>query len=267
MASREHSADMLVQFGRNIRRLREMRGLSQERLAEMVGYKSRTSINKIEMGKTDIGQKNIVKIANALGVTSADILPGTNVLPFDLYSRIESICKESQVSLEDLCKESGVSKTAIEDLQKGRINSLSSVEIQLIAMRLGVPAAFLFGEQPFRYWEEMLADIDSFLAHVPVDPELLKQLWRIDTEHTDRVRLEDVLHFLDSNFSSVTPIGDTWIIEHWDNTTNNREAAAEAADLSEVKANFIESVKAMTDEQVILLQAVVDQVLRENGLR
>ena len=79
MASREHSADMLVQFGRNIRRLREMRGLSQERLAEMVGYKSRTSINKIEMGKTDIGQKNIVKIASALGVTSADILPGTNV--------------------------------------------------------------------------------------------------------------------------------------------------------------------------------------------
>lgn len=69
-----HESDMLVQFGRNIRRLREMRGLSQARLAEMVGYKSRTSINKIEMGKTDIGQKNIAKIADALGVTSADIL-------------------------------------------------------------------------------------------------------------------------------------------------------------------------------------------------
>lgn len=47
----------------------------------------------------------------------------------------------------------------------------------------------------------------------------------------------------------------------------NQEAAAEAADLSEVKANFIKSVKEMTDEQVMLLQAVVDQVLRENGMR
>ena len=47
----------------------------------------------------------------------------------------------------------------------------------------------------------------------------------------------------------------------------NQEAAAEAADLSEVKSKFIESVMSMTDEQIILLQAVVDQVLRENGLR
>ena len=47
----------------------------------------------------------------------------------------------------------------------------------------------------------------------------------------------------------------------------NKEAAAEAADLSDVKSKFIESVMSMTDEQIILLQAVVDQVLRENGLR
>ena len=47
----------------------------------------------------------------------------------------------------------------------------------------------------------------------------------------------------------------------------NQEAAAEAADLSEVKSKFIESVMSLTDEQVVFLQAVVDQVLRENGMR
>lgn len=53
----------------------------------------------------------------------------------------------------------------------------------------------------------------------------------------------------------------------WDQAQKNQEAAAEAADLSDVKSKFIESVMSMTDEQIILLQAVVDQVLRENGLR
>lgn len=53
----------------------------------------------------------------------------------------------------------------------------------------------------------------------------------------------------------------------WDQAQKNQEVAAEAADLSEVKANFIESVKEITDEQVMLLQAVVDQFLRENGTR
>ena len=53
----------------------------------------------------------------------------------------------------------------------------------------------------------------------------------------------------------------------WDEAIKNLAVTAEAADLSEVKANFIESVKEMTDEQVMLLQAVVDQVLRENGMR
>lgn len=128
MAFQEHTADMLKQFGMNIRRLREMRGLSQERLAELSGYKSRTSINKIEMGKTDIGQKAIARIAEALGVSSSDLMDG-------------------------------------------------------------------YAEQ------------------------------------------------------------------------KNREVPAATENLSDIKSKFIESVMEMTDEQIILLQAVVDQVLRENGLQ
>ena len=52
----------------------------------------------------------------------------------------------------------------------------------------------------------------------------------------------------------------------WDEQ-KNQEASAATENLSDIKSKFIESVMEMTDEQVILLQAVVDQVLRENGLQ
>lgn len=58
----------LSQMGNRIRVRREEIGMTQEELATKVGYKSRTSINKIELGKTDIGQMMIISIAEALNV-------------------------------------------------------------------------------------------------------------------------------------------------------------------------------------------------------
>ena len=52
----------------------------------------------------------------------------------------------------------------------------------------------------------------------------------------------------------------------WDEQ-KNQEVSAATENLSDIKSKFIESVMEMTDEQITLLQAVVDQVLRENGLQ
>ena len=48
--------------------------MSQEELAKLVGYKSRSSINKIESDGRLLPQKKIVEIANALSVTPAYIM-------------------------------------------------------------------------------------------------------------------------------------------------------------------------------------------------
>lgn len=58
----------------NIKLLREFRGMSQEELAKEAGFKSRSSINKIELGKNDIPQSKLAAIANALRVSPADLL-------------------------------------------------------------------------------------------------------------------------------------------------------------------------------------------------
>lgn len=61
-------------IGENIRRERERVGLTQDELAQRLGYKTRSSIAKIESGANDIPQSKIVSIANALGVTPAYLM-------------------------------------------------------------------------------------------------------------------------------------------------------------------------------------------------
>lgn len=58
----------------NIRRRREELGISQEELANMLGYKSRSSINKIEKGINDIPQSKIVEFARALKTTPEGLM-------------------------------------------------------------------------------------------------------------------------------------------------------------------------------------------------
>lgn len=61
-------------IGQRIKCRRETIGMSQQELADRVGYKSRSSINKIEMGKNDIVQSTIRKIADALDCTPAYLM-------------------------------------------------------------------------------------------------------------------------------------------------------------------------------------------------
>lgn len=56
-------------LGENIRKRRLELDYSQEQLAKLVGYASRSSINKIELGQTDISQKKIIAFAKALNTT------------------------------------------------------------------------------------------------------------------------------------------------------------------------------------------------------
>lgn len=57
-----------MEFADKVRMRREQLGLSQEELALRMGYKSRSSINKIETGRP-VTQKIIVRLADALDVS------------------------------------------------------------------------------------------------------------------------------------------------------------------------------------------------------
>ena len=61
-------------IGKRIKARREQLNMTQEELAEKLGYKSRSTINKIELGINDITQSKIVGFANALNVTPAYLM-------------------------------------------------------------------------------------------------------------------------------------------------------------------------------------------------
>ena len=60
--------------GDNILWLRKKLGWTQEELAVKMGYKSKSTINKIEMGINDIPQSKIVKFAEILNTTPAFLM-------------------------------------------------------------------------------------------------------------------------------------------------------------------------------------------------
>lgn len=102
--------------GENILRMRKLLGWTQEELATKMGYKSKSTINKIELGINDIPQSKIVKFADVLGTTPAHLMgwddeSEENISPemrelsegekmlLDLYNRVSDETKEVLVTM------------------------------------------------------------------------------------------------------------------------------------------------------------------------
>ena len=63
--------------GTNISIMRKKLGWTQEELAKRMGYKSKSTINKIELGINDIPQSKIVQFAEVLYTTPAQLMGWT----------------------------------------------------------------------------------------------------------------------------------------------------------------------------------------------
>lgn len=63
-----------IKIGLRIQQRRKELGLTQEELAFKMGYKSKSTINKIEKGFNDVSQSNVVRFADALQTTEAYLM-------------------------------------------------------------------------------------------------------------------------------------------------------------------------------------------------
>jgi transcriptional regulator with XRE-family HTH domain len=72
----EHSAlrNVAVRFVRRLREVRQDRGISQEKLAELAGL-HRTYVSSVERGERNISLFNIESLAHALHVKMAELMP------------------------------------------------------------------------------------------------------------------------------------------------------------------------------------------------
>jgi transcriptional regulator with XRE-family HTH domain len=67
-------ADVQIRFGERLRAVRQQRGISQEKLAELAGL-HRTYVSSIERGERNVSLVNIERLAAALGVAMAELMP------------------------------------------------------------------------------------------------------------------------------------------------------------------------------------------------
>ena len=66
--------DVLKKFGKRLRAVRTQQGLSQEALSHEAGL-HRTFVGLIERGQRNITVVTVAKLATALGVTMAQLMP------------------------------------------------------------------------------------------------------------------------------------------------------------------------------------------------
>lgn len=61
-------------IGKRIKEKRELLGMTQEELAQKLGYRNKSSIAKIETGTNDIVQSKVVEFAKVLNTTVAFLM-------------------------------------------------------------------------------------------------------------------------------------------------------------------------------------------------
>ncbi len=108
---------MMDNIGKRIKKERERLGLSQAELGRLVGYSSRSTINKIEKGERDIPRDKVAKFAQVLdvnpaylaGFTEADIPDGLNKEYYVDYiidsdnPEFKALVEMQRTSSNDLC--------------------------------------------------------------------------------------------------------------------------------------------------------------------
>lgn len=104
-----------ISIGGRIRERREKLGLSQEELAKKLGYKSRSSINKIELDQRNLTQSKIKAFADALGTTPGFIMGWEP----DDASRIRMAREVSGFTQKKLAQQIGVSVATLDAWERG----------------------------------------------------------------------------------------------------------------------------------------------------
>lgn len=137
-------------FGDRVRDLRIGKGITQDELAKMVGYSSRSTINKIEKNERNVDQSMIVKFAKALDTTPTfltgwgednEIEPNTNILSTE---KIVELLAEKNISASKMMKELGFSSGLFSQWKSGK-QKPSLEKIYKIANYFGVSTDYLLG--------------------------------------------------------------------------------------------------------------------------
>lgn len=96
-------------IGNRIRKRREALNISQDELAKKLGYKSRSSINKIELDQRNLTQSKIKAIADVLETTPAYIMGWEELDQSIDLEKLTQAVSDSKIIMDRVIKEYGES--------------------------------------------------------------------------------------------------------------------------------------------------------------
>lgn len=139
-------------IGHRIRAARESHGMTQEDLAQKMGYRSKSTINKIEKGINDIPRAKVAEFAHVLGVSAVSLmgLDPAPAVPSPAPSeaighRIRAARESHGMTMKDIAAAAGVSEGTVSRWESGDIENMKQNRIQAIAAALHVSPAYLMG--------------------------------------------------------------------------------------------------------------------------
>jgi len=90
-----------MSIGANIKKRRYEIGMSQQELAEAMGYKTRSTIAKIESGENDVSQKKLLRFAHALDTSIDTLISGNDSPPKPTNNKISTkeINREKHIAI------------------------------------------------------------------------------------------------------------------------------------------------------------------------
>lgn len=161
----------MLEIGERIRQCRERIGMTQDELAQATGYKSRSSINKIEKGGNDLPQSKIVIFAKVLGTTPSYLMGWD---PPRYGKRLKEKRITSRKSLEELSELSGISVRKLAEFECN-VTEPTMDELTAIAQAYGLT----LGEFLWNDFEKTETDISAFDNIKPVQLKRFPMLGEI----------------------------------------------------------------------------------------
>lgn len=127
-------------IGQRIYERRTQLGLSQQDLADRVGYTSRSAINKIEKGFRGFPSASLLKFAKALQVSPSWLLIESKS---ELYERVGRCFEESNLTYVEFEKKTGIPKSSLQRYVSGETKKIPVEALEKMAVLFGVSITWL----------------------------------------------------------------------------------------------------------------------------
>lgn len=97
---------IMLKLYENIKKYRKLNNLTQEQLAQKMGYSGKSMISKIERGEVDLSQSKIQQLSNIFGIT-ADELMGMNNKIIEYEEDKSELFKEYEDKVRKIFEKNG----------------------------------------------------------------------------------------------------------------------------------------------------------------